>query len=384
MENNNDRQLPTIYKSQDDIANDDAMLGHKQPLKRHSITLPDLTRHIDPTSPFARRIVEGLMAFNLDRGGLAHTSLSMLASVLRRWKQYCENKGAYAFPISETFALGWLKYERYVGNKAVPTIRQYRAQLSYLLNWLNLDNPFASQVVIGFMRGLVKDQVEVSQKAFRQAQAFGMRSADLLSIVDVLDVRPLKNLRNLALGCTAYSTMLREGELGRIRLQDIEILEDNTLIIHRTQSKTSSSVEAKMMIGLFAGVMRVYLHHARKQLKPEHFIFSEMSGGGKFLRPTVAMSGETVDRCLGALYDVACQHSIEFMSPNPRRWTGHSGRCGGVQDAYVRKMEIAEMMRLGDWQDPKMVLHYIRELSYKDNPNVTNQELSLQEHYERR
>jgi integrase len=368
-----DFNFPVQRKSQLKIF-DQADVGRSSPtLKRMQVALPDLSNSIDPMSSDANKIISGLLAFERDRGGLSVNSVYMLASVLRTWDKYCQNRQAYAFPVTLDFALGWLRYERFTNKKSIETLRQYRAQLTYLLKWMEVEHPFDSKEVKAFMSSLKKDQTELTQRSYRQRQAFGMRGKDLLAIIYSLDVSKPLNLRNLALACCCYSTMLRESELCRLKRSDIKILENNTVLIERTHSKTSSTVASKLMIGLFAGIMRLYLSQISKQIGINGYVFSRMSRTGKLLDTSVPMSGQTMDRCLTSLFDFAKSNGIEFQSPNPKTWTGHSGRVGGVQDAFLSGMSDAKLMQLGDWSTSQMVQRYVRELDYANSANALNQ-----------
>lgn len=367
--------FPALRKSQLDIRNEDVAIKPERTLKRMRVSLPDLSQSIDPNSPEAKKIIEGLMAFELDRGGLAVSSIYMLASVLRTWDRYCQERHVFAFPVTKEYVLGWLRYERFKNQKSVETIRQYRAQMTYLLKWIGVTHPFDTREVVAFMSSLKKDQAELTKSSYRQRQAFGMRGQDLLAIIDALPINQPHNLRNLALACCAYSTMLRESEIGRIRRKDVIVQPDNTVLIERTHSKTSANVASKLMLGVFAGIMRLYLHEISSQIKPDCYIFSQMSKTGKLLSPGIPMSGQTIDRSLSSLYSFAQSEGIVFQSPNPKPWTGHSGRVGGVQDAFMSGMSDAQLMQLGDWSSSEMVQRYVRELDYANSANALNQSM---------
>jgi hypothetical protein len=44
-----------------------------------------------------------------------------------------------------------------------------------------------------------------------------------------------------------------------------------------------------------------------------------------------------------------------------RQWSSHSLRHGGVTAAYRSGVPFPQLMQLGNWKDPKVVLNYIEK-----------------------
>lgn len=363
-----------IRRSQSDIVTRTSTPQRVHTLERHRIVLPDLSASIDPKSPQFATIVEALNRFDAERGGLAPRTLKTLCSVINVWDKFCRERQLYAFPISEAVALSFFQHQRYDNNRSIATLNQYRSQLSYLLKYMCIDNVLHSQTIKDFFKPLRRDHVELTQTAYHQNQAFGLRGEDLKFIIERYNVTELKSLRDLAFICMAYGTALRESELCRIQLKHIVTLSNGDLRIMRTQSKTSSSAPTKSLFGVLAGIVRLFINQLENHfggLTPDSYLFARLvvaddSVAAYRMIDHTPMSASTVASIFQRMYKFAKRNGITFASPNPHVWSAHSARVGAVQTAFINGRTDAELRQIGDWTSNSMVQRYIRALEITD------------------
>lgn len=364
----------TIRRSQSDIVSRTTKPARVHTLERHRIVLPDLSDSIDPNSPHFSTIIESLNRFDMERGGLAPRTLKTLCSVINVWDSFCKERSLYAFPISEAVALSFFQHQRYDKNLSIATLNQYRAQLSYLLSYLQIDNVLNCRTIKDFFKPLRRDHVELSQTAYKQKQAFGLRGEDLKFIIERYNVTELRSLRDLAFICIAYGTALRESELCRIQIKHIVTLSNGDLRITRTQSKTSSSAPTKSVFGVLAGIVRLFINQLENHfsgLTPDSYLFARLVVADESITAYrmighTPMSASTVASIFQRMYKFAKRNGITFASPNPHEWSAHSARVGAVQTAFINGRTDAELRQIGDWTSNSMVQRYIRALEITD------------------
>jgi integrase len=372
------KQLPVQLRSQTEAfeLDDDTLYQQdkrKAGLQRFNVVLPVLNDSFDPNMSDLNAIYERMANFDIERGGLSYNTLRMMSFVIKRWDDYCKNKGAYSFPINPRVLLGW--YKHIGANLSINTIRSYRTQIGiFHRNVLTTSNPNNDPLIQDYFRALRSDlalmrgeqQVEVQAKPFRRHH---------LEAIKKLWGNPFYPLefRNLTLLTIAYATSLRESEICNIRMKHIEVLGDS-IDIHRVSAKTSDSPIPKTLIGENAKTLRQFLELHCHDLKDDDFIFSKMTslGNRPAVKRRVAMTGSTVDRIYAKAHDLVAPDDATVKGIRPK-WTGHSARIGACIDAYVDKMEIADLIKLGDWTSPTMVMRYLKGVSKEESPNVTLQ-----------
>lgn len=357
----------------------------RKKLKRFDIALPDLMAATDPNSPHIEHIKSKLAGFEIDRGGLSAHSLKMLASVLNVWVRYCGKMSFYSFPAPgpDKFVV-FFKY-LILSERSVATVEQYRSQLSYIYRLIALENPLRDEQVRSLIKSLKKDEADITGEAYTQEQAYPFRQHHLNNLMQVIDndgftsKNPWQLKKDIAVAIVAYTTGLREEEIGSIRVKHVTRRVENGQLfvsIKRVRSKSTTNVKPKVVIGTNAERFMAYVDDFSGRLpSPESYIFSHSSRLGKPLNPDTPMSGVTVDSTFARLYSLHNEH-YPMIENDVKSWTGHSARIGRVQDGFaIHKMTIPELMSLGDWTSPMMVMRYLRGFHADDEANIRLQTL---------
>lgn len=350
----------------------------QQQLKRFKLNFPDLSNSFDPNWFLLPAVMIQLQHFETTRGGYSPHTLKMLALVLRKWDEYCHAEAIYSFPISPPILLGWLQGLKLEG-LSINTLKQYRAQLSLFHTLMAVDDVTKQPMIRHFFHSLAKDEMEITGSQVIELQAKPFRKHHLLLLMDRWGnhTQPLR-YRDLTVLTVAYGTLLREGEIGKIRKKHINILDNGDINIERVTSKTSISPEPKRLTGRFSAILNRYIVTYCKALDDEDFIFCWLTTQGK--RPAgyrqTPMSGMTVDRIYQRAHDALNVESDNVTKGAAQRdiWSGHSSRVGALQDGYAAGLSLTQLIQLGDWKSNVMVLRYLRGLANDDSPNLLLQD----------
>ncbi|MFM2668641.1 tyrosine-type recombinase/integrase [Vibrio mediterranei] len=366
-------QLVDTTKLDDEI--DALWAAKKSTAKRHRISLPDLTDHINPNHQHTAHIVNKLIAFDTDRGGYSYHSLKMLIHVIKRWTDFIHQRGYYAFPLSaidgKTFdepaqTQVFIRFMKYLvlQDYSFSTLKQYRSQVSNIYRYLGLFNPAAQSEVTAFIGGIEDDFVTTTGERIQRKQAapFMRHHLDeLLAYRQNATLTPQKEWqldKDIAIVGTAFATGLREGEITHLRKKHIR-LETKCILIKRVRSKTSKNLTDRQLLGVFLDLFKRYYDKIADSLNDEQYVFSHFSNAGKPISPDVPMDGTTVDNAFGRCYQLLLD--IGYETDMTRKWSGHSGRVGLLHYAHKMGYSDSEKQELGDWTDGRMPKLYLRE-----------------------
>ena len=350
----------------------------QQQLRRFQLNFPDLSDSFAPDWAALPQARKNLHTFNDNRGGLSPHTLKMLALTLRKWDSYCKAEGIYSFPIAPSILLGWFQGLKLIGMK-INTLKQYRAQLSLFHAVMAVDDVTKQMALKHFFQALAKDEMALTGSQVIELQAKPFRKRHLDALMQLWqDPQQALTYRDLTVLMVAYGTLLREGEVGRIRKKHVQFIENGDINIERVTSKTSISPEPKRLTGRFSATLRHYLVTYCAELAVEDFIFCWLSGTGK--RPIkyrkTPMSGMTMDRIYQRAHRALGLNKDDHSANRSQRavWSGHSSRIGALQDGYLVGMSLTQLIQLGDWKSDAMVLRYLRGLSNAQSPNVLLQD----------
>lgn len=376
------RDLPRIkqnqvtlsqLKSQEDTVN--LWSNNQQKLNRFKINFPDLSESFALDWELLPMIRENLEKFEENRGGHSVNTLKMLAFVIRKWDYYCKTESIYSFPINESVLLNWFKWLKLEFNFKVNTLKQYRAQISLFHKIMGIDDVTKKPVLASFFKSLLKDEMEFTGTQVIELQAKPFRKHHLLRLMEIWgNEKRAIPYRDLAVLTVAYGTLLREGEIGKIRKKHVKFIDNGDINIERVTSKTSISPEPKRLTGKFASVFKRYFVLYCNSLDNEDYIFCWLTTTGK--RPAgyrqTPMSGMTVDRIYQRAHHILENKSDTVADGCGHRlvWSGHSSRVGALQDGYAAGLSLTQLIQLGDWKSNEMVLRYLRGLSNDQSPNL--------------
>lgn len=345
-------------------------------LRRFRVNFPDLSDSFAPDWALLLTVRKNLVAFEENRGGHSVNTLKMLAFVVRKWDEYCKSHQIYSFPINSEILLNWFKWQRLEFNVKINSLKQYRAQLSLFHKIMGVEDVTKSPSLTSFFRSLMKDEMELSGTQVIELQAKPFRKHHLKQLMDIWGNEKIPlSYRDLTVLTVAYGTLLREGEIGKIRKKHVKFLENGDINIYRVTSKTSISPEPKRLTGQFSKILRRYIELYCTSLDEDDFVFCWLTKKGH--RPAgyrqTPMSGMTIDR----IYQRA-DRSLEKLGYSVTQshdghrsvWSGHSSRVGALQDGYAAGLSLTQLIQLGDWKSNEMVLRYLRGLSNDDSPNL--------------
>lgn len=372
-------QLSTSSSPSIDQAVEQQWRHQQQTLKRFTVALPDLSNSFDPEMDELPAVLKRLAEFDENRAGKSFNTIRMLAFVLRTWDQHCQSLALYSFPVNPDVLLNWFKALK-LGRRSINTISQYRAQLSLFHKIMAIEDMTRHPRIDSFFASLKKDQAELSGEQVVELQARPFKKEHLRLLISRWDdtSKPLL-YRDLTVLAIAYGTLLRESEIGAIRLRHIEILSSGEINIERVSAKTCISPEPKRLTRQFADIVQQYISLFCSDLDPDDYLFSWLTVTGK--RPLkyrqTAMSGMTIDRIYQrAAKELDMCYAVTTNKHKSRAvWSGHSSRVGALQDGYMAGMSLTQLIQLGDWKSNEMVLRYLRGLDNGDSPNMALQML---------
>jgi len=347
----------------------------KEQLSRFKLNFPDLSDSFDPQWHQLPTVLAHLHEFEDNRGGLSTHTLKMLAFVIRKWDDYCKSQGAYSFPIHGPVLLIWFKYLKIESDVKINTLKQYRAQLSLFHKIMNTDDVTKQPSVSTFFKSLPKDEMELTGSQVIELQAKPFRKHHLNQLMDLWGNEKVAiPFRDLTVLTVAYGTLLREGEIGKIRKKHIKFEKDGDINIERVTSKTTINPEPKRLTGRFSIILKRYLDLYCRSLEDEDFIFCWLTvkGGRPAGYRQTPMSGMTIDRIYQRAHEKLTTSGDVVTTNNAHRqiWSGHSSRVGALQDGYSAGLSLTQLIQLGDWKSNEMVLRYLRGLSNDNSPNL--------------
>ena len=347
----------------------------KEKLSRFKLNFPNLNESFDPDWIELPTVLQSLREFEENRGGLSTHTLKMLAFVVRKWDDYCKENNAYSFPIHAPVLLTWFKTLKLEFDVKINTLKQYRAQLSLFHKIMNTDDITKLPSVATFFKSLPKDEMEITGSQVIELQAKPFRKHHLMQLMDLWgnEKRPVP-FRDLTVLTVSYGTLLREGEIGKIRKKHIKYLQNGDINIERVTSKTAINPEPKRLTGRFSAIVKRYMETYCQVLDNDDFVFSWLTVKGA--RPAgyrqTPMSGMTIDRIYQRAHDLLTERGDTVTSTQAHRqiWSGHSSRVGALQDGYHAGLNLTQLIQLGDWKSNEMVLRYLRGLNNQDSPNL--------------
>lgn len=379
-------QLPTKKQNQVTLSPESShqeivqqWANQKEKLRRFKLNFPNLNESFDPHWTELPIVRTHLNEFEENRGGLSLHTLKMLAFVVRKWDDYCKDQNVYSFPIHVPVLLTWFKSLKLEFDVKINTLKQYRAQLSLFHKIMNTNDVTKLPAIATFFKSLPKDEMEITGSQIIELQAKPFRKHHLLRLMEVWgNEKRAIPYRDLAVLTVSYGTLLREGEIGKIRKKHVKFLENGDLNIERVTSKTTISPEPKRLTGRFSAIVKRYIQTYCQTLAEDDFIFCWLTVKGA--RPAgyrqTPMSGMTIDRIYQRAHTLLDDFSdaVTHSEAHRKVWSGHSSRVGALQDGYHAGLSLTQLIQLGDWKSDSMVLRYLRGLDNDHSPNLLLQD----------
>lgn len=223
------------------------------------------------------------------------------------------------------------------------------------------NDPTATAVVKDNMKAVRRKKVEGGESV---KQATALRQADL----DVLEKQwgagdTVKHQRDWLTLNLAYETLTRKSELARIRVSDIEVIEDGSGVVTLQWTKTNTSGEAEVspITPAVVNLINTYLLANNIGWDSKDYLLRPLTRYGKLqVRSSSPLSSPAIDKIFKEAWDVVLPHRPVLMNKSP--FSGHSCRVGAAQDLLSMGYTIPGIMQSGRWKSEVMVLRYCRNI----------------------
>lgn len=344
-----------------------AWANRQKKINRTRIALPDLTAVIAPSHDLSPHIIKRMQRFDMNRGGFAANTVKGMCSALRKWRDYCVSHRIYAFPLSDDAHFELFLQALVLSHYSVATVQQCRSLISSFYDYLGIPNPASTRDIRAFMKSLKEDYIDLTGNAYTQKQASPLRRHHIEALYQLNDTQPIDrhyfyHIRDIAFIALAYSTCLRMSEIRHVKKRHVEIDSSGTKIrLHRTRSKTSTSVKAKIIEGVAATRFIAYFNRVKDRLEDDHYIFSHITPSYRVITPHIPLTNSVTIN----IFKRQCLRlqRASLLSNDTQSWSAHSARVGRVQDGReIDNLTDLELQRLGEWTTMRMVSLYLRGL----------------------
>lgn len=227
------------------------------------------------------------------------------------------------------------------------TLTLYRSAINRRYKEAGCVSPAAGVVVNDVLKGLAR----LRGKAPRQVRA--LREHHIAAMLERCADTPI-GLRDAAVLAVGFAAALRRSELCGLKLNDVERVRKDRMIIHIRQSKTDQA-RAGQWVAVPEGKMVRPITHLQ--------LWLNISGIRKgYLFQTIRRSGQVTGSPLHHC-DVSrlVKHYVKEIGLNPKEFSAHSLRAGFVTSAAVHHARLDKIMEITRHRSPAMVLRYIRD-----------------------
>ena len=279
---------------------------------------------------------------------------------------------------------GWGKFTQWGDEQQLPTLpaaartvekyalamsevmhRNSIGQLLWAIRTVHLkagcNDPTATVAVKDSMKAVRRQKVEGGE-AIKQATPLRQAELDILQKHWGEGHTP-KDQRNLLALNLAYETLTRKSELARIKVCDIEVMDDGSGVITIPWTKTNSSgdVEVAPITADVVSMIDSYLRENGIGWGSEGYLLRALTRYGKLqVRANTPLSRHAIDSIFNEAWCIVQPHRPSLINKPP--FTGHSCRVGAAQDLLASGYSIPGIMQSGRWKSEVMVLRYCRNI----------------------
>lgn len=222
-------------------------------------------------------------------------------------------------------------------------------------------DPTASTRVRDRMKAVRRTKVE-SGEGIKQATP--LRQADLNVLARTWGRESsVRAGRNWVVINLAYETMLRKSELARIKIQDIELMDDGSgvLTIPWTKSNSSGTPDTVPLTGFVVGLIDSYLSNNGLHWRSEGYLIRALTRHNRLRkRATNPVSTQVLDLIFREAWEMVLPRRPALQGKAV--FSGHSCRVGAAQDLLAAGYSIPGIMQSGRWSSEVMVLRYCRHI----------------------
>ncbi|MBM7072671.1 tyrosine-type recombinase/integrase [Shewanella sp. 202IG2-18] len=238
-----------------------------------------------------------------------------------------------------------------------------------------LPSPTKSARIRQLLKG-IKKQKSRTGEVISQVAAF--KEVHLDKVIELWsESNKLADVRNLALLCFSYETLLRESELARIKFSDLSFSSDGRAILTIPFTKTNhSGLADKVMLSRECiNILKNYINKLNSPMSGVIFRPILKSNKVKWhnnlneYEQQKPLSGYSIDKIFQkALVDI--KQFDPFIVHNIERWSGHSARVGACQDLLAKGHSHIAAQQSGRWSSIEMVYRYGRDILAEDGAMI--------------
>lgn len=223
----------------------------------------------------------------------------------------------------------------------------YRAAINRRYAEAGAASPAAGSVVGDVLRGLARLRDD------RPRRAKALRDHHLIAILELCPGTPI-GLRDAALLSVGFAAALRRSELCGLRVDDVEFVRQDRMVVHIRRSKTDQA-GAGHRVAVPDGKSVKPVSRLRTWLEATGIrggaLFRTMRRGGK---PTVSpLHHSDVSRLV--------KHYAAQIGLDPEEFSAHSLRAGFVTSAAAHHARLDKIMEVTRHRSADMVMRYVRD-----------------------
>lgn len=316
------------------------------------------------TRELSHKISTNLLALEADKAAYSPATMSMVNHCWERWLDYCKESSINPLPVDIDLLRGYLR--RLSRTLCVSSITSHLHAINFIQRNADLPSLTQNERITRLLKILRKEAVEKRETI---DQALPMRLGDLRLLVALYDDKAvLQKQRDIALLVVAYHTLLREAEVSRLKVADIQDGEKGTGAVFVGRTKTSLSAEGEYRALSRWGLRIVRDWIAAANLEPDDYLFCKVSKDNKPIKATKPITGVAIDGIFRRAYLALGNEPLD--TPRYATWTGHSARVGAALDMAANGIPVHQIMQAGGWKSPSMVMRYIRKLELADSAMI--------------
>ncbi|HAU6297985.1 TPA: hypothetical protein JD836_14845 [Citrobacter freundii] len=314
-------------------------------------------------------LVEKLKLFLSQHEAFSPNTLKKIKSTFNLWSKWCKENNRQVLPVLSGDFRDYITH-MYKRGLASTSIDSHKTMMNLIHRHIGLD-PITADIAVTRDLSIVRRRSIMEGE--RTGQAIPLRMADLRQLETIwTDSSKLVQLRNLAALHMSYNTMLRISELARVRVRDLTLQSNGTMLIHVPYTKTilTASGLVKILSRHVTQIVQRWLKATSLLDHPDAYVLSPVHRTNKVIPAEKPM---THAACNAIFAQAWRDMGKEEVAPNKGRytcWTGHSCRVGAAQDLMLSGASLAAIMHEGTWRDPKMAMQYLREIEAQNSELV--------------
>lgn len=295
------------------------------------LSLADLSPAVAEALGHYAKAAEGAFSTNTERA---------IRNDLKVFATWCADNGRDILPATPDTVAAFA--DAMAVDRKPATISRYLSSIAHLHRAAGLEPPTSSETVRLAMKRIRR------AKGVRQQQAVGLNRPHVDAMLDACG-DTLADKRNRALLAVAYDTLARRSELVAIRIADLSLGDDGTVLIRHSKTDQEGEGSVRYLAPDTVHMVREWIEAAGIE---DGALFRSIRKGGAVGE---GLSASKTDP--GAAVAVIFKKMAKKAGLNIDI-SGHSTRVGAAQDMAALGFGITETMQAGGWRSPEMIGRY--------------------------